>query len=39
MNIREAIQNYAPWNEQEAADKALILDFSPRILTPSSART
>ncbi len=27
MNIREAIQNYAPWNEQEAADKALILDF------------
>ena len=27
MNIREAIQNYAPWNEQEAADRALILDF------------
>ena len=27
MNIREAIQNYVPWNEQEAADKALILDF------------
>ena len=27
MNIREAIQNYIPFNEQEAADKALILDF------------
>ena len=27
MNIREAIQAYTPWNEQEAADKALILDF------------
>lgn len=30
MNIREAIQNYTPWNEQEAADKALILDFLSR---------
>lgn len=27
MDIREAIQNYTPFNEQEAADKALILDF------------
>ena len=27
MDIREAIQNYIPFNEQEAADKALILDF------------
>ena len=27
MNIREAIQTYTPWNEQEAADKTLILDF------------
>ena len=27
MSIREAIQAYTPWNEQEAADKALILDF------------
>ena len=27
MNIREAIQAYTPWNEQEAADKALILNF------------
>ena len=30
MNIREAIQAYTPWNEQEAADKALILDFLSR---------
>ena len=27
MNIREAIQNYAPWNEQEEKDKRFILDF------------
>jgi len=27
MNIREAIEQYRPFNEQEAADKALILDF------------
>ena len=27
MNIREAIEHYIPFNEQEAADKALILDF------------
>ena len=27
MDIREAIQNYTPFNEQEAADKVLILDF------------
>ena len=27
MNICEAIQTYTPWNEQEAADKTLILDF------------
>jgi len=27
MNIREAIERYQPFNEQEAADKALILDF------------
>ena len=27
MDIREAIRNYTPFNEQEAADKALILDF------------
>ncbi|MBR1566051.1 MAG: NUDIX hydrolase [Oscillospiraceae bacterium] len=27
MDIRETIQNYTPFNEQEAADKALILDF------------
>lgn len=27
MDIREAIENYIPFNEQEAADKALILDF------------
>ena len=27
MDIREVIQNYTPFNEQEAADKALILDF------------
>ena len=27
MDIREAIQNYTPFNEQEAADKILILDF------------
>ena len=30
MSIREAIQAYTPWNEQEAADKALILDFLSR---------
>ena len=27
MNIREAIRAYRPFNEQEAADKALILSF------------
>ena len=27
MNIREAIEAYLPFNEQERADKALILDF------------
>jgi len=27
MNIRETIEQYRPFNEQEAADKALILDF------------
>ena len=27
MDIREAIQSYIPFNEQEEADKALILDF------------
>ena len=27
VDIREAIQSYIPFNEQEAADKALILDF------------
>ena len=27
MDIREAIRDYTPYNEQEAADKALILDF------------
>ena len=27
MDIREAIEQYRPFNEQEAADKALILDF------------
>ena len=27
MDVREAIENYSPFNEQEAADKALILDF------------
>jgi 8-oxo-dGTP pyrophosphatase MutT (NUDIX family) len=27
MDIREAIRAYEPFNEQEAADKALILDF------------
>ena len=27
MDIREAIRSYIPFNEQEAADKALILDF------------
>ena len=27
MDIREAIQHYIPFNEQEEADKALILDF------------
>ena len=27
MDIRQAIRDYCPFNEQEAADKALILDF------------
>lgn len=27
MDIRETIRNYAPFNAQEAADKAMILDF------------
>ena len=27
MDIREAIASYVPFNEQEAADKALILDY------------
>ena len=27
MDMREAIRDYVPYNEQEAADKALILDF------------
>lgn len=30
MEIREAIRRYVPFNEQEAADKALILDFLAR---------
>ena len=30
MDIREAIQSYIPFNEQEEADKALILDFLAR---------
>ena len=30
MDIREAIRNYIPFNEQETADKALILDFLAR---------
>ncbi len=27
MNIRQAIESYIPFNEQETADKALILDY------------
>ena len=27
MEIREAIERYIPFNEQETADKTLILDF------------
>ncbi len=30
MSIREDIERYAPWNEQEARDRAVILDFLER---------